>query len=165
MPKWIRLAEEAGVSFVTFPYIGLRRYLEGVRRVVGVEGEAVLAYEAAKDAARQIVDLLRKEWKLNGENLLKASLELLEEMGIGRLTLVLPRLKLRRKIVVRIEGSYIAKGVAKRSDRPVCHLIKGTIAGGLEALTGWKMDAEETKCLAMGDEYCEFTVKRVESST
>lgn len=165
MDKWVKLAKEAGLTFVTFPAIGWIRYYEGVRRIIGKEGETVLAYDSGKEAVKEIIRVLKKAWKLNGKEFLKAAQEFFGELGMGEVSMVYPKIGLlgKRKIIFRIRNSYIAKFVSERSEEPVCHLFRGYAAGIIEELTGLKMDAEETKCLAMGDEYCEFVVRRVES--
>ncbi len=167
MGKWVEQAKKAGISFVIFPANGLNTYWEGVKRMIGKEGEAVLAYDSGKEAVREMVRVLRREWKLNGREFVKAAEEFFSELGMGELSIELPKIGLprRKKFVFRIRNSYIARSVSERSDEPVCHLFRGYAAGIMEELTGWKMDAEETKCLAMGDEYCEFVVRRVEPVT
>jgi len=167
MGKWVKLAEESGLSFVTFPAIGLNRYWEGVKRIIGKEGEAVLAYDSGKEAVKEMVRFLKKGWNLNGREFIKAAEEFFAELGMGELSIIYPKIGLHRKkrIVFRIRNSYIARSVSERSKEPVCHLFRGYAAGVIEELTGLKMDAEETKCLAMGDEYCEFVVRHVESVT
>ncbi|MFH1249201.1 MAG: V4R domain-containing protein [archaeon] len=43
---------------------------------------------------------------------------------------------------------------------PVDHFMRGQGAGYIEELTGKKMLCVETKCIAMGHEYCEFVIKQ-----
>jgi len=162
VPKWMRRAEKAGISFMIYPIIPMKRYWEYVRRIMGAEGEAVMAYEAGKEAAKELIELIRKEFKLEGEELLKAMIELFSELKMGKVSIIHPIRELEEgEVVIRVEDSYIARCLYERSDRPVCNLIRGEIAGLMEEVMGLKMDAEETKCLAMGDEYCEFVVSRV----
>ena len=160
--RWVERAEEAGVLFLSYPLIGLRRYWEEVRRFMGVDGEAILAYESEKEGAKELVMLLSRKWKLETVQFVRALEEFFEELGMGRLIIDYPQQGLRETIVAKVENSYMARHLPERSDRPLCHLIRGHIAGVMEELTGWKMDAEETMCLAMGDEYCEFVARRVE---
>jgi len=161
--KWMKRAEKAGISFMIYPIIPMKRYWEGVRRIIGDDGEAVLAYETGKEAVKELIRLVRKEFKLEGEDLLKAMIELFSELKMGKMNMVYPIRGLEAgEIVIKVEDSYIARCLYERSERPVCNLIGGEIAGLLEELTGWKIDAEETKCLAMGDKYCEFVASRVQ---
>jgi len=162
----MKRAEKAGISFMIYPIIPMKRYWEYVRRIMGADGEAVMAYEAGKEAAKELIRLIRKEFKLEGTDLLKAMVELFSELKMGKVSIVHPIRGLEEgEVVIRIEDSYIARSLYERSDKPVCNLIRGEIAGLMEEVTGLKMDAEETKCLAIGDEYCEFVVKHVESVT
>jgi len=61
-----------------------------------------------------------------------------------------------KRIVIRIYGLITALGI--KSKRPVCHLVRGVFAKSLETVTGERAVCEETKCVAVGDEYCEFVL-------
>ena len=42
---------------------------------------------------------------------------------------------------------------------PTGHILRGIIAGLVEAYTGRKVKAEETSCAAKGDPYCEIKIE------
>ena len=46
------------------------------------------------------------------------------------------------------------------SGRPSSHFIRGVIAGWLSAYFDKEMYAEETRCIAMGDDVCEFRIEK-----
>ncbi|RLE54740.1 MAG: hypothetical protein DRJ40_10080 [Thermoprotei archaeon] len=48
-----------------------------------------------------------------------------------------------------------------RSNRPVCHMTRGTIAGVASSVLGRDMVCEEIQCRAMGSTHCMFRVKPV----
>ena len=61
-------------------------------------------------------------------------------------------------------NSFEAESFVERegkSNKPVCHFLKGVLKGLVEELTGSKYTATEAKCRAKGDEYCEFIYKPV----
>jgi len=64
------------------------------------------------------------------------------------------------KAVIRVYNSFECE-VFKNLGRTASHFIRGIIAGWLSAF--WEKDVEinETKCIAKGDPYCEFTAKVV----
>ncbi|RLF19979.1 MAG: hypothetical protein DRZ82_03800 [Thermoprotei archaeon] len=62
-------------------------------------------------------------------------------------------------IVVRIYNSFEALRMKFKMGEPMCFFIKGYIIGLLSTLLGIEIaDAEEIKCIAKGDEYCEFRI-------
>jgi len=69
--------------------------------------------------------------------------------------------KVKGRIVV--EGSFEAKGYGK-STIPVCHFLRGYLAGVLSTILATRVEILETKCLAKGDDYCEFQVNLTEDS-
>jgi KaiC/GvpD/RAD55 family RecA-like ATPase len=53
--------------------------------------------------------------------------------------------------------------LAKRSDKPMNPHIAGLIAGVLGLATGRTARCTETKCVALGDDFCEFTAEEIRS--
>ncbi len=65
---------------------------------------------------------------------------------------------------VRVKNSFDVVGY-RYSDKPVCSVMSGVFAGDTEEVFKREMECIETKCMAMGDPYCEFEVfekKRME---
>ena len=71
------------------------------------------------------------------------------------------------KVVERKDGvykihmydSFEADSFIKRNGgakKPVCHFLRGVINGLIESIEKREYKSKETKCAAMGDEYCEF---------
>jgi predicted hydrocarbon binding protein len=63
------------------------------------------------------------------------------------------------KFVMRLYNSFEAYGwleLYKKSRHPVCHAIRGFLAGAASFMCNYDIDCKETKCLAKGDKYCEF---------
>jgi predicted hydrocarbon binding protein len=58
---------------------------------------------------------------------------------------------------IKVTNSFNAIGYEK-VDKPVCHFLRGIIAGASSIVTGREMHCLEIKCVAKGDEYCEFEV-------
>ncbi|HIH98147.1 MAG TPA: hypothetical protein HA346_03970 [Thermoplasmata archaeon] len=46
----------------------------------------------------------------------------------------------------------------EKSIEPVCHYMAGLMAGIYAAYIGKPCESKETKCVAKGDEYCEFVI-------
>ncbi len=63
------------------------------------------------------------------------------------------------KYVIRVYSSFEADSFIKRGakvSKPVCHFMRGVLNGIVESVEVKKYNAEETKCRAKGDEFCEF---------
>jgi predicted hydrocarbon binding protein len=41
----------------------------------------------------------------------------------------------------------------------MCHFMRGTLVGSIEAAFQTEFESAETQCMAMGEEYCEFEFK------
>jgi len=60
-------------------------------------------------------------------------------------------------VVMRVKNCFNAMGY-KNSRKPVCYAMSGIFAGAGTMVFGRDMECIETKCIAMGDEFCEFEV-------
>ncbi len=48
-----------------------------------------------------------------------------------------------------------------KSDKPVCHFMRGVLAGIVEEAEESKYEGKELKCMAQGYNYCEFLIEKV----
>ncbi len=64
------------------------------------------------------------------------------------------------RINVRIKQHVVPESLGK-SSKPVCHDIRGYLAGIFSKYFERRISATEVKCMATGDEYCEFEIKRM----
>jgi predicted hydrocarbon binding protein len=93
---------------------------------------------------------------INGwEEALDYLIQLFEYMKIGLLQI---ESKTSDKIGLRMEESVYSSGV-KNINMRLDTFIVGIIEGALKQSTGQKWLVEETKCIAHGNDYCEFTCK------
>ncbi|MFB0562605.1 MAG: V4R domain-containing protein [Candidatus Lokiarchaeia archaeon] len=104
----------------------------------------------------KITSFLRSEYGLKGNELLKEALNYFLVRGWGR--------------IIKKEGS-LESGTFKmssfetlshyygKSDHKVCAIVGSILLGILEGVTGKKWSCEETGCIAIGDELCEFEAK------
>jgi len=60
-------------------------------------------------------------------------------------------------VIMRVKNCFNAMGY-KNSRKPVCYAMSGIFAGAGTIVFGREMECIETKCIAMGDEFCEFEV-------
>lgn len=81
---------------------------------------------------------------------LKKFIELMKYLKIG-----IFKTKSLKKPVFIVEESAFASG-AKNFEKRICSYIAGLLAGFIEKSTGRKYNIIETKCIANGDEHCEF---------
>jgi len=59
--------------------------------------------------------------------------------------------------IIRVQNSFECR-LFKESGNVESHVIRGFIAGFMSSLFKTKVNVIETKCIAKGDPYCEFTV-------
>ncbi len=96
----------------------------------------------------------REAFRLGPEEAARFMFTMGREIGWGDFRL--ERLDLReRELVAAVGRSPFAEAYGK-ADHPVCHLIRGVLAGLAEASFDAPARARETECLAMGAPSCRF---------
>ncbi len=79
------------------------------------------------------------------------------EIGWGRLQIVSFDVA-KRELVLTAESSPFA-GAYGRSDRGVCHLVRGVFGGLASGIFDCTVEAREDECLATGHTRCKFVVR------
>ncbi len=93
--------------------------------------------------------------KLYEGNPLVASFEIIECSGWGQIKID------REENIVRVYNSLVSMYYLKHegvSEDVIDDIMGGIIAAILEEIEGEECKVSETKCIAKGDEYCEFAV-------
>ncbi len=139
--------------------IPMRAYAAIIDAIVGLVGDAAAGplYYLGKRIGKGLVEEM--ETRIGGsrdpEEIVKAYVELLRELGFGSVELVEMR---GGELVVRMEDAPSLASrrlVGRGSSRGACHLERGMLAAVLEEVTGEKYLAyEEEQGLNGGAPYC-----------
>lgn len=66
----------------------------------------------------------------------------------------------KEELVLVVEGSPFAAAYGK-SNRSVCHLIRGVFAGLASGVFGRPVESREEECIALGNSRCKFVIRAV----
>jgi len=140
---------------------GYKGLITNIREKFGTGGEAFLYYIGFETGVEYGKSHREMGLKLGIVDPIKIyrdiSASLFNSVGFGRMEVV----KISAnplEATIRVYDSFECElGVG--TGKTYSHLIRGMHAGVLTALFSRKMKAEETKCIAKGDPYCEFKVK------
>jgi bacteriochlorophyll 4-vinyl reductase len=98
-----------------------------------------------------------KQLGLRDENLLATIAKLKQKEGWASIDF--KKVSLKKKLgTVIVKNSFEAEGYGK-SDTPVCHFLRGYLAGALSITLNTEINLIETACAAKGDPNCEFQIK------
>jgi len=150
-----------GSRFVLFLSDSLVSIQKRMESLVGFEAAGMLLYEAYKEAGRTSGNLIMRTLKVQTAKTFKTIQRALDSIGIqgwGRWEIGEYD---RSKTVFIVRDSPIAE-IYGKSERAVCHPIRGVIGGFAEFFTGEKRECMEPVCKAKGDDHCEFIVARAE---
>ena len=158
---WERSRGEFSVIEVPAVIVSIETFVnfqKDAENILGFDGASVLLYETGKKAGMRWINRFNKEWDLNHQNFIEAIQNFYAELGWGIFDI---KENTSNELVIRVENSFIARGYG-HSELPVCHFLRGYNAGIAEVLKDKGLDAEETKCMANGDNCCEFVMKSVD---
>ena len=79
------------------------------------------------------------------------------EIGWGRFQIISFNAA-KRELILTVESSPFA-GAYGRSDRGVCHLVRGVFGGLASGIFDCTIEAREEECLATGHSRCKFVIQ------
>ena len=155
---WIRMLG-VGVRVVIMragTFVDLQKQIEAIH---GGDASA-LFYEAGIRAGRESTKVLLEEWEERGMEFLKKWGEFYQSAGVGWFKIEDININFEKEYgYIRVKQSFIAEEYGK-SNQPVCHFLCGFFSGVLQEVLGEKLTCEEVKCVAKGDRYCEFKLRK-----
>jgi len=156
--EWERSKGEFSVIEVPAVIVSIETFVnlqKDAEKILGSDGASVLLYETGKKAGLRWINRFSKEWGLKDKMFIEAVQNFYAELGWGKFRVEENN---RNELVIRVENSFIARGYGK-SETAVCHFLRGYNAGLAEVIKGKEIDAEEVRCIAKGDDCCEFVMK------
>jgi predicted hydrocarbon binding protein len=154
----LKIEDSRFVLFLSDSFVSVQKRMESL---IGFEAAGMLLYEAYKEAGRTSGDLVMRTMRGQTARTVKTILTALANIGIqgwGRWEIGEYD---RSKTIFIVRDSPIAEAYGK-SERAVCHPIRGVIGGFAEFFTGERRECLEPLCKAKGDDHCEFVVARAE---
>lgn len=128
----------------------------GIKNLV----EHVSVYKGIKDQSLKNIAELSKKIGKTDDGVIKTLQSLFEIYGLGKLEIInLDNDK--KKVLIRVKDSSMANSQLKKSKSkiPVCTLTSGILAGIFSYIFKKDVDCVEKKCLAKGEEICEFMIE------
>jgi predicted hydrocarbon binding protein len=144
----------AGTRVVILETQGVVDMFEALQSVFGTGGSVIIQQQGVSYGKAQAVELamtLTRPYMIRNY---QYGLQLLMATGWGSPEVVRADEDLT-KVVVRIRGCFECNGRRKGHSG---HFMSGYLAGVFSFLSGKEVHGAETKCLATGDEYCEFSI-------
>lgn len=129
----------------------------GVRRRFGSAGDAMLYYQGFVVGYGVYDEYVKTAGSINLEDLIDVVKATNMTLGWGIIDKVKIDLK-KGMAQLRVYHSFECE-MGKNQGKTYSQFYRGVIAGFCTRFFGKKVKANETKCIAKGDPYCEFTVK------
>ena len=137
---------------------GVSAMLDWLDRTFETGGHAIL-FDMGLEAGKSVVRGLKRGFGLFGRQAFETFMAMCTAMGFFKYELISFDAESRRA-VVRLFRSFECEPFRGRGERRTrSHLLRGMVAGALEAVFGCPMMVKETRCVARGDECCEFVAE------
>jgi len=154
----------AGERSVLIPPTFITALQDMVMKEKGEEWRKIF-YEAGKKALEEIAPtykmllMIPRNSEISKKKIIDGVVEIWSWMSCGRPEVTKMDFK-RNKFTYRLYDSVIAKPYIGRG-QTMCDYFSGVIAGGFGSLLGAELNCREIKCIANGDEFCEFEIEGV----
>lgn len=161
--EWVEMASRCikDKDAVILRNVAFAAIQQRLKEILGESPAALILFEAGKGYGRRSIERLASEAKVDGKALLAKVEKLKKAEGWGSISFGKFGLKAKAGLIV-VEGSFEALGHGS-STQPVCQFLRGYLSSVVSYVLGEETVLIETKCLAKGDPYCEFTPKTRES--
>lgn len=130
----------------------------GILKTIGEIGNVEI-YKSCEKSANNYY----KNWKKflpkgqTKKEVIEEFLKYLEYWGLGSVDIITLEVEKEIKSLIRIYDCSFSQYYEK-SNKPVCYITAGIIAGLFSAVLNKKVSVKERKCKALGDNFCEFEV-------
>lgn len=130
---------------------------DAIEGILKPSGAAVLHFNTGKTVGKRVAESLRKMFGVEGMGLMQTIIQAVQATGWGIVEARDVDLKRGRETII-IRECFEALAWRKKPYK-ACHWARGYIAGTASVVFGRPVEVVEVKCLATGDEYCEFRVQ------
>jgi len=143
-----------GLRIITWNVESFGSYMKRLIEVLGDVAFPIL-YNLGRAEAEYMWERMSREGE-SKEDVLKFIQETYRASGWGIIEFEeINGKESRAKIAIK---QHVVPESLGKSSKPVCHDIRGYLAGIFSRYFGRRISATEVKCMATGDEYCEFEI-------
>lgn len=147
----------SGERLIIFRLSVLEGLIQGIRERMGPAGEFFL-YSQGQESGKEIFDSYRRMFQLGKRDFPRVLQLLGFFLGWHRLEVIRVDEE-RSEAIVRSYDDIecvIGRGTA---NRPYSQLTRGIFSGFFSRYFGKDVTATETRCMSLGEPYCEFTIR------
>jgi len=130
---------------------------DGFERILQHSGLAAVLYSAGKNTGSYVAKRVKEIFSIEGKDLVKALAQFIQSTGWGIIEVNSVDLK-HALAAISVKDCFEA-AAWRRKPYNVCHWTRGYLAGYMSAVFKKSVEAVEAKCMAKGDERCEFHIR------
>jgi len=131
---------------------------EGFEKILTPSGFEAVLYDVGKRNGISYAKYLSEKYGVKNVELISTVVQAAKAAGWGIVEVkIIDFKRFSGTIIVKECFEALARG---RKISKVCYWIRGFVAGFISAVFDQPVEAVETRCLAVGDEYCEFEIRK-----
>lgn len=147
----------ANTRAVIMPIGSFWALMDKLEKILTPSGLTALHYDAGKNVGEHTAIRLKEIYKLNNEQLIQAFAQAQKAIGWGIMDFQQVNFNQSSGKVI-MHGSFEATALGAKKYN-VCDWTRGAIAGFMSVVFGKSVEVKEVKCLANGNEHCEFMIQ------
>ena len=155
-PSKFCIKDLGGVRGILCGVATMKGIIRGVKEEMGEEVGNTFLYHMGYDIGREVYRIYAEPLDIrefgDGVKVLKA-------LGRGAGWTEIKEYWMEgSKITIRTERLWECEMQKELVDKPASHFVRGLFAGFFKEFLGKDLKIEETKCIALGDPYCQFEI-------
>ena len=135
----------------------LQELWDGFERILQQSGLAAVLYSSGKEVGEHTATRLKKMFRIEGKDLVQALAQAVQATGWGIVEVNSIDFKYA-SATISVKDCFEAAAWRKKP-YTVCHWTRGYFAGYMSTVFKKPVEAAEAKCMAKGDERCEFHIR------
>jgi predicted hydrocarbon binding protein/archaellum biogenesis ATPase FlaH len=146
-----------GSRFILMDKGSLLHIFESAEDLVGIDRASEIMYNAGERMALIFAKQLADRFKLSGESIFRSYAQIIGVRGWG--ITEIKEIDLQTGYArITVKNSIIGSSMKQRHKQADA-MVAGVVAGILEFITKQKINCHEVKCIAKGDDICEFVAE------
>lgn len=129
---------------------------DGFERILKPSGLAAVLYNAGKEVGDRAAKRLSEMFNIEGKELVQAFAQAVKATGWG--VTEVSGIDMKKHSATIIVKDCFEAAAWRKKPYVVCHWTRGYLAGYMSTVFGKPVEAVETKCMAKGDEHCQFKI-------
>jgi|Deesub1362A_J573_1020465.scaffolds.fasta_scaffold00012_123 hypothetical protein len=148
-----------GVRAIIWSHANMSGFIEGVREKLGVEMGVNLLFHIGRDVGEKVYDYYIKKAGVSAvEDVVSGLNAVISGHKWGK---IIDSMVDDKRVILRFSNLWECEVLHNKVSEPASNFFRGVLCGLFSRFYGREVVVREVKCVAVGDNYCEYVIEVV----